>query len=68
MTKVHVAESTFEVADAALQIKAAAGYVCETPESYGFRKIRGGQIAGSTPNIHRSNLAKSLFEEGLPDP
>ena len=68
MTKVHVAESTFEVADAALQIKAAAGYVGETPESYGFRKIRGGQIAGGTPNIHRNNVVKSLYKEGFPDP
>ncbi len=68
MTKIHVAESTYEVADAALQIKAASGYVGETPESYGFRKLRGGMIAGGTPNIHRNNLVKSLFKEGFPDP
>ena len=67
MTKVHVAESTFEVANAALQIKGAAGYVGETPESYAFRKIRGGQIAGGTPNIHRNNMVKSLYENGLPE-
>lgn len=68
MTKIHVAESTYEVADAALQIKAAAGYVGETPESYGFRKLRGGMIAGGTPNIHRNNLVKSLYKNGFPDP
>jgi len=67
MTKVHVAESTFEIANAALQIKGAAGYVGETPESYAFRKIRGGQIAGGTPNIHRNNMVKSLYKEGLPE-
>ena len=67
MTKVHVAESAFEVANAALQIKGAAGYVGDTPESYAFRKIRGGQIAGGTPNIHRNNMVKSLYEDGLAD-
>lgn len=68
MTKIHVAESTYEVADAALQIKAASGYVGETPESYGFRKLRGGMIAGGTPNIHRNNLVKALYKDGFPDP
>lgn len=68
MVKVYVAEATFEVADAALQIKAAAGYVGETPESYGFRKLRGGMIAGGTPDIHRNNLMKSLYRDGYPDP
>lgn len=68
MTKIHVAESTYEVANAALQIKAASGYVGETPESYGFRKLRGGMIAGGTPNIHRNNLVKALYKEGFPDP
>lgn len=68
MTKIHVAESTYEVADAALQIKAASGFVGETPESYGFRKLRGGMIAGGTPNIHRNNLVKALYKEGFPDP
>lgn len=68
MVKVHVAESTFEVANDALQIKGAAGYVGKTPESYAFRKLRGGQIAGGTPNIHRNNISKSLFASGFPDP
>lgn len=66
MTKIHVGEAMFEVANDALQIKGAAGFVGETPESYGFRKLRGMLIAGGTPDIHRNNLAKSLFEEGYP--
>lgn len=67
MTKVYVAESAYEVADAALQIKGAAGYVGDTPESYAFRKLRGGLIAGGTPNIHRNNIVKSLYAEGFPE-
>lgn len=67
MVKVYVAESAYEVADAALQIKGAAGYVGETPESYAFRKLRGGLLAGGTPNIHRNNVAKSLYSEGYPE-
>lgn len=66
MTKVHVAEAMFDVANNALQIKGAAGFVGETPESYGFRRIRGMLIAGGTPDIHRNNLAKALYEEGYP--
>lgn len=67
MVKVYVAESAYEVADAALQIKGAAGYVGKTPESYAFRKLRGGLLAGGTPNIHRNNVAKSLYTEGYPE-
>ena len=67
MAKVYISESAFEVADAALQIKGAAGYVGETPESYAFRKLRGSKIAGGTPNIHRNNLVKSLYKDGLPE-
>lgn len=36
----------------------------ETPESYAFRKLRGGLMAGGSPNIHRKNVAKSLYAEG----
>jgi len=68
MTKIYASEAMFEVAEAALQIKGAAGYVGETPESYGFRKIRGSKIAGGTPNVHRNNLIKSLLSGGLPNP
>jgi alkylation response protein AidB-like acyl-CoA dehydrogenase len=68
MTKVYVSEAMFEVAEDALQIKGAAGYVGETPESYGFRKIRGSKIAGGTPNVHRNNFMKSLLSSGLPAP
>jgi alkylation response protein AidB-like acyl-CoA dehydrogenase len=68
MTKIYVSEAMFEVAEAALQIKGAAGFVGETPESYAFRKIRGSKIAGGTPNVHRNNLIKSLLSSGLPNP
>jgi alkylation response protein AidB-like acyl-CoA dehydrogenase len=67
MTKVYVSEAMFEVANDALQIKGASGFVGETPESYALRKIRGSQIAGGTPNIHRNNLMKSLYKQGFPD-
>lgn len=67
LAKIHVAEAMFEVANDALQIKGAAGFVGDTPESYGFRKLRGMLIAGGTPDIHRNNLASALFEEGYPE-
>lgn len=67
MTKVYGSENLHDIADAALQIKGANGYVGETPESYAYRKIRGYQLAGGTPDIHRNNVFKSLAKEGYPE-
>ena len=67
MTKVYAAEKLHEVVDGALQTKAANGFVGDTPESYAYRRLRGYQIAGGTPDIHRNNVAKSLFAQGYPD-
>jgi alkylation response protein AidB-like acyl-CoA dehydrogenase len=67
MAKVYVGEKTHEVADDALQIKAAAGFVGDTPESYAYRKLRGYLIAGGTPDIHRNNIAASLRRDGFPE-
>lgn len=67
MTKVHAGEKLLEVVDAALQIKAANGFVGDTPESYAYRRLRGYLIAGGTPDIHRNNVAKSLFKHGYPE-
>lgn len=66
MTKIHAGEKLHEVADDALQIKGANGYVGDTPESYAYRQLRGYLIAGGTPDIHRNNVAKSLFDRGYP--
>lgn len=66
MTKVYVSEVTHEVADAALQIKAAAGFVGETPESFAYRRLRGSTIYSGTSDIHRNMIADSLFERGFP--
>lgn len=67
MSKVYVGEKTHEVADAALQIKGATGFVGDTPESYAYRRLRGYLIAGGTPDIHRNMIAKSLYRTGFPD-
>jgi len=67
MTKVHAGEKLHEVVDAALQIKAANGFVGDTPESYAYRRLRGYLIAGGTPDIHRNNVAKSLLKRGYPE-
>ena len=67
MTKVYAGEKLLAVADAALQIKGANGYVGETPESYAYRKLRGYLLAGGTPDIHRNNVSKALFDEGYPE-
>lgn len=67
MVKVFGAEKTHEVVDDALQIKAANGYVGETPEAYAYQKLRGYMIAGGTPDIHRNNVAKALQNEGYPE-
>lgn len=67
MTKVHAGEKLHEVVDDALQIKAANGFVGDTPESYAYRRLRGYLIAGGTPDIHRNNVAKSLFDHGYPE-
>jgi alkylation response protein AidB-like acyl-CoA dehydrogenase len=67
MTKVHAAEKLHEVVDDALQIKAANGFVGDTPESYAYRRLRGYLIAGGTPDIHRNNVAKSLLKHGYPE-
>lgn len=67
MSKVFVGEKTLEVADSALQIKGANGYVGDTPESYAYRKLRGYLLAGGTPDIHRNNVANALQSEGYPE-
>lgn len=67
MSKVYVGEKMHEVADAALQIKGATGFVGDTPESYAYRRLRGYLIAGGTPDIHRNMIAKSLYKTGFPD-
>lgn len=67
MAKVYVTEACEEVVDDALQIKGAAGYVGDVPESYLYRYVRGYQIASGTNAIHRQMMAASLRETGLPD-
>lgn len=67
MTKVYVTEACEEVIDAALQIKGATGYVGDTPESFLYRYVRGYRIASGTSDIHRTMMARSLRESGLPD-
>ncbi|MEF8778634.1 MAG: acyl-CoA dehydrogenase family protein [Natronomonas sp.] len=67
MSKVFVGEKTLEVADDALQIKGANGYVGDTPESFAYRKLRGYLLAGGTPDIHRNNVANALQNEGYPE-
>lgn len=67
MAKVYVTESGQKVIDDAIQIKGAAGYVGDTPESFLFRYVRGYRIASGTSDIHRTMIAKSLRESGLPD-
>jgi alkylation response protein AidB-like acyl-CoA dehydrogenase len=66
MAKVYVTEKGQEVVDDALQIKGAAGYVGDTPESFLLRYVRGYRIASGTSDIHRTMIAKSLRESGLP--
>jgi alkylation response protein AidB-like acyl-CoA dehydrogenase len=66
MAKVYVTEEGQEVVDDALQIKGAAGYVGDTPESFLLRYVRGYRIASGTTDIHRTMIAKSLRESGLP--
>lgn len=67
MAKVYVTEAGQEVVDDALQIKGAAGYIGDTPESFLFRYVRGYRIASGTSDVHRTMMAKSLRESGLPD-
>lgn len=67
MVKVHGGEKTLQVADAALQIKGANGFVGDTPEAYAYQRCRGYLIAGGTPDVHRNNVAKELQQEGYPD-
>jgi alkylation response protein AidB-like acyl-CoA dehydrogenase len=67
LAKVYVSEACQEVVDDALQIKGAAGYVGDTPESYLYRFVRGFQIASGTNDVHRTMIAKSLAESGYPE-
>ena len=67
MTKVYVTEVAEEVVDAALQIKGAAGYVGDTPESFLYRYLRGYRIASGTSDVHRTMMARDLRSSGLPD-
>lgn len=67
MTKAYASQTNHEVADAALQIKGATGYVGDTPEAYAYQRLRGSQIAGGTPDIHRNNIMKALLKDGYPE-
>lgn len=67
MAKVYTTEQCEEVVDAALQIKGATGYVGDTPESYLYRYVRGYRLASGTADVHRTMMAKSLRESGLPE-
>lgn len=67
MVKVFGAENIHEVVDGALQIKAANGFVGDTPEAYAYQRTRGYMIAGGTMDIHRNNVAKALQKEGYPE-
>jgi alkylation response protein AidB-like acyl-CoA dehydrogenase len=67
MAKVYTTEECEEVVDAALQIKGATGYVGDTPESYLYRYVRGYRLASGTADIHRTMMAKSLRQSGLPE-
>jgi len=67
MTKVYIAEKAHEVVDDALQIKGAAGFVGDTPEAAAYQRLRGYQLAGGTPDIHRNNVASALFKTGYPE-
>lgn len=67
MAKVFLSEAFNEIADDALQIKGARGYVGETPESWLYRYVRADKIAGGTTQVHRNNVVKALFsQETLP--
>lgn len=67
MTKVYVSEATHDVVDGALQIKAATGFVGETPESFAYQRLRGSKIYSGTNDVHRNMIADSLFNEGFPE-
>jgi acyl-CoA dehydrogenase len=68
ITKVHIGDIVNQVADEALQIRGARGYVGDPPEDWMYRYLRQTKITGGTREIHLNNIANALFEKGdLPD-
>lgn len=64
IAKVFANEMGEEVANDAIQIHGAKGYMKGHPTEYIYRKIRGRKLAGGTAEIHRDGIANVLFEHG----
>jgi len=64
IAKVFANEIGEEVANDAVQIHGAKGYMKGHPTEYIYRKIRGRKIAGGTAEIHRNGIASVLYKHG----
>lgn len=62
--KVFANEIGEEVANDAVQIHGAKGYMQGHPAEYVYRKIRGRKIAGGTAEVHRNGIADELYKRG----
>jgi len=64
VAKVFANEIGVEIADAAVQIHGANGYMQGHPVEYIYRKVRGRAIAGGTVEIHRNGIVDALYKYG----
>lgn len=64
IAKVFANKMGEEVANDAVQIHGAKGYMQGHPVEYIYRKIRGRKIAGGTAEIHRDGIADVLYDHG----
>lgn len=61
MAKVFVSEAVFEVADAAVQLCGALGVSDDAPVSMIFRMLRPFRIYDGASEVHRSAIARRVF-------
>ncbi len=63
MTKTHVAETLFQIADRCVQVMGGTGITGDTIVAQVFREIRAFRIYDGPTEVHKWSLAKKLKKE-----
>jgi alkylation response protein AidB-like acyl-CoA dehydrogenase len=65
MAKLRAAEIWTEMADLAIQVHGAAGYMRSLPFEKDYREARSTRIKDGTDEIQKRTIAKELFGNSL---
>ena len=62
IAKAFCNKAGFEISNEAMQVMGGTGYSQESLVEYCFRKSRGWQIAGGSPEMMKNRIAEDIFE------